>query len=107
DRMELHGVRAQLARRKGVAAQLLIDTPLGPVTVPAAVSVRLHVPWLPASFRGPMAFEFLDRGLAPEFPRAPQRILDPREIAAETSPRSRGARTSGTFARTSPMCGSC
>lgn len=83
DGMELFGVRARLARRKGVAAQLLIDTPLGAVTEPAAISVRLHVPWLPAPVREPMPFEFLDRGLGGEFVRAPLPILDPREIAAE------------------------
>lgn len=83
DGMELHGVRVRLARRKGVAAQLLIDTPLGAVTEPAAISVRLHVPWLPAPDRQPMPFEFLDRGLIGELVRAPLPILDPREIAAE------------------------
>src|SRR5205823_10863106 len=83
DGMELHGVRVQLARRKGVAAQLRIETPLGAVTEPAAISVRTQVPWLSVPTREPMPFEFLDRGLAPEFTLASLPILDPREIAAE------------------------
>lgn len=83
DGMELHGVRVQLTRRKGVAAQLRIDTPLGAVTEPAAVSVRVQPPWLPVPTREPMPFEFLDRGLVPEFNRTSLPILDLREIAAE------------------------
>lgn len=83
DGAELGGVKIRLDRRKGSAATLRLETPLGPVTEPAAVSIRPQQPWLPALQRTPMPFDFLDRGLQPEFVRAPLPILDLREIAAE------------------------
>jgi predicted nucleotidyltransferase component of viral defense system len=83
DGAELYGVRIALERRKGPAAQLRLTTPLGPVTEPSAISIRHHSPWLPVKTMPPQAFEFLDRGLAPEFTRAALPIPDPREMAAE------------------------
>lgn len=83
DGAEFAGVRIGLERRRGPAAQLRLDTTLGPVIEPAAVSIRLQCPWLPAPRRDPMPFEFLDRGLRADFARAPLPVLDPREIAAE------------------------
>lgn len=77
------GVAVHLERRRGLAANLRIDTALGPVVEPASVSIRPHRPWLPASPQPPLPFEYLDRGLAPDFTRAPLPILDVREIAAE------------------------
>lgn len=70
------GVSVRLERRKGPAAQLRLSTPLGPVIVPAAVSIRQRPPWLPPELRRPMPFEFLDRGLQPEFARGPLPVLE-------------------------------
>ena len=80
---EFGDVRIELERRRGPAAQLRLTTPLGPVIVPAAISIRAQEPWLPARITPPQPFEFLDRGLAPEFKRAALPVLDPREMAAE------------------------
>ncbi len=77
------GVAVSLERRRGIAANLRIDTTLGPVIEPAAVSIRPQRPWLPTPLRPPLPFEYLDRGIAPDFARAPLPILDLREIAAE------------------------
>ncbi len=84
----LHGaefgdVRIELERRRGPAAQLRLTTPLGPVIVPAAISLRAQEPWLPTRVTPPQPFEFLDRGLAAEFARVSLPVLDPREMAAE------------------------
>ncbi len=83
DGAELLGVRVRLENRDSAAARLRIDTDLGPVDEPAAISIRAQVPWLPAIHRTPEPFEFLDRGLASDFPRSSLPILDLREIAAE------------------------
>lgn len=80
---EISGVRVQLERRRGLAALLRIETALGSIAEPAAISIRPQRPWLPAKIRDPLPFEFLDRGLASDFTRAPLPILDTREIAAE------------------------
>lgn len=80
---ELYGVRFDLDRRRGTAAHLRLTTPLGPVIVPSAISIRRDPPWLPVRPQPPRPFEFLDRGLAPEFTRAALPIVDPREMAAE------------------------
>jgi hypothetical protein len=83
DGIEVYGVRIDLARRRGSAALLRLTTPLGTVVEPAAISVRSQQPWLPVQTIPPEPFEFLDRGLAPEFTRAALPIEDPREMAAE------------------------
>lgn len=83
DGANLLGVRVRLENRDAAAARLRIDTDLGPVDVPAAISVRDQAPWLPAVHRRPEPFEFLDRGLAGDFSRASLPILDLREITAE------------------------
>jgi predicted nucleotidyltransferase component of viral defense system len=77
------GVAVRLERRRGPAANLRIETTLGPIVEPAAVSIRSHRPWLPAPVRPPLPFEYLDRGLVSDFTRAPLPVLDVREIAAE------------------------
>lgn len=77
------GVTIRLARRDGPNAQLHLDTPLGPVTVPAAISIRQKAPWLPPQGRAPVPFPFLDQGLEAEFRRSALPVLDIREIAAE------------------------
>ncbi len=77
------GGAIRLERRRGPAANLRLDTPLGPVTEPAAVSIRQKAPWLPPQLREPMPFQFLDLGLQPEFTRSRLPVLDIREIAAE------------------------
>lgn len=83
DGAEFAGIRIDLERRRGTAALLRLETPLGPVVEPAAVSVRPAGPWLPPRESAPQPFALLDRGLAPEFARAPLPVLDPREMAAE------------------------
>ncbi len=83
DGAEFAGVRITLERRRGMAAMLRLDTPLGPIVESAAVSIRPQRPWLPPRERAPQPFDFLDRGLIPEFQRAPLPVLDPREMAAE------------------------
>ncbi len=70
------GVAVRLERRRGIAAQLRIETVLGPVDEPAAISIRPQPPWLPVLARAPLPFEYLDRGLAPDFARAPLPVLD-------------------------------
>ena len=77
------GVRIAMERRRGTAANLRLETPLGPVTEPAAVSIRQIAPWLPPQVRSPLPFRFLDQGLAAEFARAALPVLDVREAAAE------------------------
>jgi len=77
------GLCMDLERRRGAAALLRLITPLGPVTEPAAISIRPHAPWLPVRAQPPQPFPFLDRGVAPEFTRAPLPVLDAREMAAE------------------------
>ncbi|MGH9897142.1 MAG: nucleotidyl transferase AbiEii/AbiGii toxin family protein, partial [bacterium] len=57
--------------------------PLGQLTEPIVASIRRPRAWLPIQEVRPRPFEFLDRGLEPDFERAPLPILDPREIAAE------------------------
>lgn len=61
----LHGVRFLLEGRKGANARIRLQTPLGEVNEPAAISIRLSAPWLPIGLREPVPFEYLDRGLAP------------------------------------------
>lgn len=77
------GVRIDLERRETVWARLRIDTALGPVTEPAAISIRTQPPWLPVVWRKPMPFEYLDQGLRREFTRSPLPLPDIRELAAE------------------------
>lgn len=81
DGVEFAGVRIDLERHRGTAALLRLETSLGPVVEPAAISVRLQGPWLPPRERAPRQFPLLDRGL--EFERMPLPVLDPREMAAE------------------------
>ncbi len=81
DGAEFADVRITLERRRGTAALLRLETPLGPVVEPAAVSVRPAGPWLPPGELAPQSFPLLDRGL--EFARASLPVLDPREMAAE------------------------
>ncbi len=76
------GLRMALERRRGAAALLRLTTPLGPVTEPAAISIRPHTPWLPVQAQTSRPFPFLNRGMAPEFTRAPLPVLDVREMAA-------------------------
>ena len=83
DGVDFAGVRISLERRRGMAALLRLDTPLGSIIEPAAVSVRPTGPWMPPQIRPPQPFPLLDRALLPEFTRAPLPILDPREMAAE------------------------
>ncbi|MGH9892589.1 MAG: nucleotidyl transferase AbiEii/AbiGii toxin family protein, partial [bacterium] len=83
DGAELFDVSIHVDRRRGPHAQLRIDTPLGAVTEPIAVSIRHDQAWLPTPEVEPQPFEFLDRGLQPEFKRSKLPILDPREIGAE------------------------
>jgi uncharacterized protein len=83
DGAEIYGVGITLERRRGTAALLRLATPLGPVVEPSAISIRYQQPWLPVKLTPPQPFEFLDRGLAPEFARAALPIPDPREMAAE------------------------
>lgn len=77
------GVQVALERRRGPAAQLRLVTDLGPVVVPSAISIRADGPWLPVRRLPPQPFAALDRGLAPDFPRAPLPVPDVREMAAE------------------------
>jgi uncharacterized protein len=77
------GVQIALERRRGPAAQLRLVTDLGPVVVPSAISIRADAPWLPVRSLPPQPFAALDRGLAPDFARAPLPILDAREVTAE------------------------
>lgn len=79
----LYDVRLRLANRQGPNARLDIVTPLGHVDRPARVSVRPQRPWLPTVLRPPKPFEYLDKGLASEYPRASLPVLDLREMAAE------------------------
>jgi predicted nucleotidyltransferase component of viral defense system len=83
DGAELFDVSIRVERRKGPHARLRVDTPLGQVTEPIIASIRRPRAWLPIQEVRPQPFEFLDRGLEPEFERAPLPILDPREMAAE------------------------
>jgi len=63
DGAEFAGVRITLERRRGTAALLRLETPLGLVVEPAAVSVRPAGPWLPPRELAPQSFPLLDRRL--------------------------------------------
>jgi predicted nucleotidyltransferase component of viral defense system len=83
DGASIGGVSIRLERRRGSAANLRLETALGPVTEPAAVSIRQKAPWLPPQLFEPLPFQFLDLGLQPDFARIRLPVLDVREIAAE------------------------